>query len=177
MSGHNKWSKIKHKKAAADSQKSKVFSKYAHLIAVESKRSAGDTNSPTLKSIIEKARSENMPIENIERAVARGAGLGSSAVEEAVYETYGPGGAAVIALALTDNRNRTAAEIKHLLSEYDTSLAAPGSAMWAFSKNEDGGYIPNTTVTLSEDEKTKLEQLVSALEEHGDIETVYTNVA
>jgi YebC/PmpR family DNA-binding regulatory protein len=175
MSGHNKWSKIKHKKAATDAAKSKVFGKMARLIAVESKKAGGDVNSSSLRAVIERARAENMPKDNIDRAVAKGASAESAQLETVVYETYGPGGAALVVSAVTDNRNRTAAEIKHLLSKNSMELAAPGSALWAFSKMADGTYEPNTTVALSEIDGERLGIIIDALEEHDDVQDIYTN--
>jgi YebC/PmpR family DNA-binding regulatory protein len=174
MSGHNKWSKIKHKKAATDAKKSKVFGKLARLIASESKRAKGDTSAPSLRAAIEKARAENMPSENIDRAVAKGNADTAQALEEVRYETYGPGGVAIIIDGLTDNRNRTAAEIKHLLTKHSYELAAPGSASWAFESTENG-WVPKTMLDLNDNDLEKLSVLVEALEEHDDVQSVYTN--
>ena len=96
MAGHNKWVKVKHKKAVTDARKSKTFSKFARLITVESKKAAGDTSTPSLRVVIEKARKENMPSENIERAVARGLTGEGGTLDPARYEAYGPGGIALI---------------------------------------------------------------------------------
>ncbi|HEC32634.1 MAG TPA: YebC/PmpR family DNA-binding transcriptional regulator [Candidatus Kaiserbacteria bacterium] len=174
MSGHNKWSKIKHKKAATDAQKSKVFGKIAKLIAVESKKTSGDINSPELRSAIEKAKQVNMPTDNINRAVQKGKTDTSTSLEEVLYEVYGPGGVAIIILGLTDNKNRTAAEIKHLLSKQDLSLAGPGAAMWAFEKDGDE-YKPNTTTSISKEEGLKLKNVVEIILEHDDVQDVFTN--
>jgi len=174
MSGHNKWSKIKHKKAASDASKSKTFGKLARMIAVESKRAGGDESAPSLRAAIEKARVENMPKENIERAIAKGAGGESENLEMVVYEAYVPGGSALIIEALTDNRNRTASEIKHILSKHGVELASPGSAAWAFEKT-DGIYKPKTTVKLADTDREKVDLLSGALAEHDDVDSVYTN--
>jgi YebC/PmpR family DNA-binding regulatory protein len=174
MSGHNKWSKIKHKKAATDAQKSKIFGKLAKLIATESKKVSGDSNAPGLRTAIEKAKEANMPIDNINRAVQKGKMDTSASLEEVVYESYGPGGVALLIVALTDNRNRTAQEIKHLLSKNDLELAAPGSASWAFSK-KDGEFVPNSTIPLSEADQTKLETVMEALDEQDDVQDIFTN--
>ena len=176
MAGHNKWSKIKHKKAATDAAKSKVFGKMARLIAVESKKAGGDTAAPGLRAAIEAARSVNMPKDNIERAIAKGTSAETAALESILYEMYGPGGTAVLISILTDNRNRSAAEIRHLLSKLGYELATPGSAAWAFTKT-DGGYEAHTTVEISEADGAKLEQLMEALDEHDDVQNVYTNAA
>lgn len=176
MAGHNKWSKIKHKKAVTDAKKSKTFSKLARLLAVESKKVKGDVNAPGLRLAIEKAKKENMPSDNIERAVAKGKDDTGAAMDEVVYETYGPGGVAIVIEGLTDNNNRTSQEIKHLLSQHGAALASSGSAAWAFKK-ENGELTPQTMVKITEDEALKLQTLVEALEEHDDVQTVYTNAS
>lgn len=177
MSGHNKWSKIKHKKAATDAKKSQLFGKLARLIAIESKHARGDVSAPNLRAAIEKARAENMPKENIERAIAKGKTDTAVDAEAVRYETYGPGGVAIITEGLTDNRNRTAAEIKHLLSQLGYELAAPGSASWAFSHTTSGDWSPQQTIALSDVDLEKLETLVETLEAHDDVQGVYTNAA
>jgi len=174
MSGHNKWSKIKHKKAATDAQKSKIFGKLARLITVESKKANGDINSPGLRVAIDKAKSENMPSDNIDRAVKKGTGADAGNMEAVLYEAYGPGGTAIIIDGLTDNRNRSSQEIKHILSKNGASLADQGAASWAFTRS-DGVWAPNTTVPLSEDDVSKLERIVEELEENDDVQDVYTN--
>jgi len=174
MSGHNKWSKIKHKKAAGDAKKSKEFSKLARLISMESKMSGGDSNSPGLRTAIEKARSINMPSDNIERAIKKGSGADAGEMFETIYESYGPGGSAIIIEGLTDNKNRTSAEIKHLLSQYGLALAEQGAASWAFEK-KDGEMIPKTTVDLSVEDTEKLNSIIEALEDNDDVQAVHTN--
>jgi YebC/PmpR family DNA-binding regulatory protein len=176
MSGHNKWSKIKNKKAVTDAQKSKLFSKFARLIAAESKRVGGDTSSPTLRVAIEKARAANMPSDNIDRAVKKGASDDATTMESVLYEAYGPGGVALIIEGLTDNRNRTGPEIKHLLTTHGATLAEPGSALWAFEKTADG-FTATTTIPLSPEDGEKLGALLDELEEHDDIHEVSTNAA
>jgi len=176
MAGHNKWSKIKHKKAASDAQKSAVFGKLARSITVESKKVGGDTSAPSLRAVIEKARMANMPKDNIERAVQKGTGADASSLEEVLYEAYGPGGSALLIEGVTDNRNRTGAEIKHLLSKHGADLATPGSAIWAFEKTDEG-YDPKTTVSLSETDGEKIGSLIDTLEEHDDVQNVYTTAS
>lgn len=176
MAGHNKFSKIKHKKAANDAAKSKVFSKFNRLITMEARAANGNLESPGLKAAIERAKAANMPNDNIDRAIKK-AIEGSGEVMEAVaYEAYGPGGSALIISGVTDNKNRTAAEIRHTLSKYDIELAATGSASWAF-EHKDGEYVPQQTTPLSEKDKEKLETLIEALEESDDVQQVYTNAA
>ena len=120
MSGHSKWSSIKHKKGAADAKRGKLFSKLSRAIIVAAKEGGGDpANNLALQNAIEKARSYSMPKDNIERAIAKGSGADADAqqFETVVYEGYGPEGVAVIVEALTDNRNRTAADVRHLFSK------------------------------------------------------------
>ena len=134
MSGHNKWSKIKNKKAVTDAQKSKIFGKLVRFISVESKKAKGDVNAPGLRTAIEKAKEANVPSDNIERAIKKGVGGEGGEMEQIVYESYGPGGSALIIEALTENRNRAAQEIKHILSKNGFTLAGIGSVTWSFVK-------------------------------------------
>src|SRR3989338_5301199 len=175
MSGHNKWSKIKNKKAVTDAKKSKIFSKIVRLIQVESRKTKGDINSPGLRGAILKAKEVNMPADNIERPVKKGAGETGDQMEAIHYETYGPGGTAVIIETLTDNKNRVVAEIKHTLSKNGLFLASVGSAVWAFEKN-DGVWKPKTLVDVSGEDLKKLESLIEELEDNDDVQEVYTNV-
>lgn len=173
MAGHNKWSKVKHKKAATDAKKGKIFSKYSRLITLEAKKAGGDRNAPGLTAVIERARKESMPSDNIDRAIQKGFGGEGAAMEEALYETYGPGGTAILITAVTDNPNRTSPEVKHLLSKAGYQLGAPGSSSWAFTKTNEG-YIPNSPIDLSDEDGEKLATLVETLEEHDDIQDIYT---
>lgn len=173
MSGHNKWSKIKHKKAATDAAKSKIFSKHATLIAMESRKAGGDVNSPALVAVIERAKKDSMPKENIERAIQKGSGSGGAALEEVVYEAFGPGGTAMIITAVTDNNNRTAPEIRHIFSKAGFELGTPGSAAWAFTKTADG-YVPQNPIDLSEEDGEKLASLIENLEDQDDVQDIYT---
>ena len=174
MSGHSKWSTIKHKKAVIDAKRGKEFSKLARLITIESKLCGGDETSPSLKTIIEKAKAANMPKDNIARAVAKDAGGNADADERITYEMYGPGGVAILIHTLTDNKNRTNQEIKHLVSKLGYQMAEPGAASWAFTV-EHGEYTPNTTIPLSEEDSDALEVLLEALFEHDDVDDVSTN--
>jgi YebC/PmpR family DNA-binding regulatory protein len=173
MSGHNKWSKIKHKKAASDAQKSKTFSKHAALIAMESKKAKGDLSHPGLIAAIERAKKDSMPKDNIDRAVVKGKSADSASLEENLYETFGPGGTALLITAVTDNTNRTTPEIRHILSKAGYQLGATGSASWAFAKMADG-YVPHNRVELSEEDGEKLASLIEMLEEHEDVQEIYT---
>jgi len=174
MSGHNKWSKIKHKKGAEDAKRSKIFSKYVKLITSESKKASGDINSPGLATAIESAKKENMPKDTIDRAVKKGTESGTAAMESVTYEAYGPAGVAMIIEGLTDNKNRAAAEVRHTLSQNGLELAAQGAAAWAFTKT-DGEWVANQTTPLSESDAEKLEKIISALEESEEVDSVSTN--
>lgn len=174
MSGHNKWSKIKNKKAVTDAAKSKIFSKMAKLISVASKQVGGDVSSPILRAAIGKAKEHNMPAMNISRAIKKGIGPNTETLDSITYESYGPGGSALIIEALTANRNKAAQEVKFILSKHSFALAAPGSASWAFNK-EGGVWTPNTTISLSEADGKILSSLIEELEENDEIQDVYTN--
>lgn len=135
MAGHSKWSSIKHKKGAADAKRGKLFTKLARAITVAAREGGGDPEgNPALATAIQKARADSMPKANIERAIARGTGEGSDDVilERIQFEGYGPGGAAILVNALTDNRNRTSAEVRHAFSSNGGSLGEPGSVAWIF---------------------------------------------
>src|SRR6201999_140124 len=137
MSGHSKWSSIKHKKGAADAKRGKLFSKLARAIIVAAKEGGGDpAGNLALQNAIEKARSYSMPKDNIDRAIAKGSGEGSDGptFETVVYEGYGPEGVAVIVEALTDNRNRTAADVRHMFSKHGGNLGTDGSVSWQFER-------------------------------------------
>ncbi len=137
MSGHSKWSSIKHKKGAADAKRGKLFSKLSRAIIVAAKEGGGDpANNLALQNAVEKARSYSMPKDNIERAIARGSGqdADAEAFETIVYEGYAPGGVALIVEALTDNRNRTAADVRHLFAKHDGNLGEAGSVAWLFER-------------------------------------------
>jgi len=154
VSGHSKWSTIKHKKGAADKKRGAVFSKLSKAIIVAAKEGGGDPDTNlALQNAIEKARAVSMPKDNIERAVARGAGAGEGGenYESITYEGYGPGGAALIVEALTDNRNRTAADVRYLFGKAGGSLGTPGSVAWMFERK---GVVVVTGDGIDEDELT-----------------------
>ena len=137
MSGHSKWSSIKHKKGAADAKRGKLFSKLSRAIIVAAKEGGGDpANNLALQNAIEKAKSYSMPKDNIDRAIAKGSGADADAdaFETIVYEGYGPEGVAVIVEALTDNRNRTAADVRHMFSKHGGNLGATGAVAWQFDR-------------------------------------------
>ncbi|MBP9836453.1 MAG: YebC/PmpR family DNA-binding transcriptional regulator [Candidatus Pacebacteria bacterium] len=173
MSGHNKWSKIKHKKAATDAVRSKIFSKHSSLITMEAKKANGDINSAGLLAAVERAKKDSMPKENIDRALAKGSGTDSASLQEVLFEAFGPGGVAILITAVTDNNNRTNQEIKHIFTKAGFQLGAPGSAIWAFIKN-DSGYHPTTPLQISDEDGEKLANLIDQLEDQDDVQDIFT---
>jgi YebC/PmpR family DNA-binding regulatory protein len=236
MSGHSKWASIKYKKGAKDAKRGRLFSKLVKEITVAARLGGGDPAANiTLRSVVQTAREANMPAENIERAIKKGTGeLPGISYEEAVYEGYGPGGVAILIRALTDNRNRSVAEIRHIFDKKGGSIGGPGSVSYLFEirglitvqaegadeeavftaaleagaedfKNEGdiyeihtapsdletvkealvaGGFkissaeiarIPATLVPVAGDEARKVLSLLQTLEDHDDVQNVYSN--
>src|SRR5438105_11073316 len=137
MSGHSKWHSIKHKKAVVDARRGQQFTKLARAITVAAREGGGDPDgNPSLALAIQKARDASMPKDNIERAIAKGTGEGvdTDAIETVLYEGYGPGGVALLVEALTDNRNRTGADMRHAFNKHGGSLGEPGSVAYQFDK-------------------------------------------
>ena len=154
MSGHSKWSSIKHKKGAADAKRGKLFSKLARALIVAAREGGPDPAANlALQNAIEKARSYSMPKDNIERAIARGAGADTAAetFEQVVYEGYGPNGVAILVEALTDNRNRTAADVRAAFAKHDGNLGGSGAVAWLFERR---GVILVDADRADEDELT-----------------------
>src|ERR671914_88543 len=137
MAGHSKWASIKHKKAVTDSRRGAQFTKLARAIQVAAREGGGDlVGNPALQLAVQKAKDARMPKDNIERAIAKGTGAGTDAdaIEAVVYEGYGPGGVAILVETLTDNRNRTGSEIRHMFTKHGGNLGEPGSVAWTFEK-------------------------------------------
>lgn len=234
MSRHSHWASIKHKKGAADARRGKTFTKLARAITIAARHGGGDPGfNFGLRLAIDKARLENMPKDNIEKAVKAGAGEKDGAViEEVLYEGFGPGGSAFLIECVTDNKNRTLSDLKTLLSKNGGTLAGQGAVKWQFEHQgiirvptvsedlemalieagaqeiamRDGGaeiicpvpqfqkvmevfaarsiepessgleWVPKEVMTLSEEDKQKLENLLELLEEHDDVQEVYINV-
>jgi YebC/PmpR family DNA-binding regulatory protein len=160
MSGHSKWHSIKHKKGAADAKRGKIFTRLIKELTVAARVGGGDPDmNPRLRTIIQDAKQNNMPADNIKRAIRRGTGEEPGvSYEEAQYEGYGPGGAAVIIDVLTDNKNRTVGEIRHLLEKHGGNLAAANAVAWMFTKR---GYI------VVEKSKADEEKLMTAVLDAG----------
>jgi YebC/PmpR family DNA-binding regulatory protein len=155
MSGHSKWATIKHKKGAADARRGKIFTKIIKEISVAARIAGGDADSnPRLRTAIQAAKAENMPADNIKRAIQKGTGeLPGTIIEEAVYEAYGPGGAAMIVEVTTDNKNRTTSEIRHIFAKHGGAFGA--SVAWMFHKK---GYV---VVEKSKADEEKLLELIT----------------
>src|SRR3972149_124572 len=160
MSGHSKWHSIKHKKGAADAKRGRIFTRLIKELTVAARAGGGDPDmNPRLRTIIADARAQNMPAENIKRAIRRGTGEEPGvSYEEAQYEAYGPGGAAVIIDVLTDNKNRTVGEMRHMLEKHGGNLASTNAVAWVFAKK---GPI------VVEKSKAEEEQLLAAVLDAG----------
>jgi len=158
MSGHSKWSTIRHKKAAADAKRGKAFTKYIKEITVAARMGGGDPEAnPRLRAAIAAAKTENMPKDNIDRAIKKGTGeLEGVAYEEFNYEGYGPGGVAILVEVMTDNRNRAASDVRHIFSKNGGNLGEAGCVAWMFTKKG--------TIVFNKDDLTEEELMESALE-------------
>lgn len=177
MSGHSHSRTVKHRKDAVDAKRGKIFSRLSRLISIAAKEGGSDPAANSkLRLAIDKAREANMPKDNIERAVKRGAvpqgGMEGTAIEEVIYEAYGPGGAAFIIIGITDNKNRTVAEIKNVLNRFHGKLA--GSVKYLFNKTETGW---EAKYLLKTDPKTsqQIVHLIDTLKNLGDVQEVYSN--
>lgn len=177
MSGHSKWHSIKHKKASADAKRGKLFTRLIKEISVAARLGGGDLDSnPRLRAAVQSAKDANMPQNNIKRAIMKGTGeLPGQNYESISYEGYGPGGVAVLVEVLTDNKNRTVAELRHIFSKQGGSLAETGSVQWIFERK---GYILVESEKVSEDQlmEVALEAGAEDLKNEGDTFAVYTDM-
>ncbi len=173
MSGHSHWAQIKHKKGSTDEKKAKVFSKLLAAIAIAARENLNPDFNPRLRTTIEKARAAQVPAENIERALKRS--LETKELTEILVEAYAPEGSALIIHGITDNTNRTIADIKKILAAHESKIADPGSVLWAFEKtgNEWRMKFPHT---VSPDGAIKLRALIAALEDQNEVQHVTTNI-
>src|ERR671918_618220 len=174
MAGHSKWAQIKHKKAATDAKRGKQFTKLARAITVAAREGGGDPDgNPTLATAIQKARDYSMPKDNIQRAVDRGtgAGTGGGEIERAVYEGYGPGGAAILIEALTDNRNRTGADVRHAFDKHGGALEEAGVDVESAEQTME----PRSVVEIGGEDAPRLVRLIEALDEQDDVDAVHAN--
>lgn len=173
MSGHSKWSKIKHQKGVSDVRKGRVFSGLSKQItlAVREGKSGDSNDNPRLRMILQRSREANLPKDNVKRAIDRGMGKGAEgSLGEVVVEGYGPGGVAVMVVALTDNQNRTKSELMSLFERHGGSTGEPGSVAYVFSAGEPSYIIP-----VEGGQAQIIQNLIDALEEHDDVETVRHN--
>jgi YebC/PmpR family DNA-binding regulatory protein len=175
MSGHSKWKTIKHKKGIEDAKRSKIFSKISRLIMVAARQGGGDPNAnPGLRLAIEKAKEASMPKENIDRAIKKGTGVsnGGDSFESVIYEGFGPGGEAFYVKALTDNRNRTASEVRTVFGKAGGSLGGVGSTAYIFADDPEN---PTFTMEVEEKNRDSLLSLIDALDDLDDVQEVYVN--
>jgi len=177
MSGHSKWNNIKNRKEAVDAQKSKNFAQVTKQIrvAVKEGKSGDPQFNASLRSALEKARAVNLPKDKVAIAIERGLGKSASGVslQEILYEGFGPGGEGLLIQALTDNPNRTSADVKFVFSRSGGSLGGPGCASYLFERTKDG-FVPKMPMSLDPDQTNKLTAIIDALIEIEDIEDVYT---
>ncbi len=176
MSGHSKWHSIRHKKAATDAKRGKLFTRLIKEISVAARLGGGDIEAnPRLRSSVQTAKDANMPLDNIKRAIMKGTGeLPGQSFETVTYEGYGPGGVAVIVEALTDNKNRTVAEVRYIFSKQGGNLGESGSVLWMFDKK---GYVAIDQQLISEEKllEVALEAGAEDLQSEGDSFSVYTS--
>ena len=170
---HSKWAKTELKKAVSDSKKSKIFGKIVKLLIVEAKKADGNKDAPGVKMAIEKAREVDMPKDNIDRAIKK-ATEEKTALEHITYEAYGPGGVGIIIEALTDNRNKAAQEIRHILTKNGATLGAIGSVTWNFKK-EGNEWTPQNTTQISESDGELLTKIIDELEDSDEVQQVFTS--
>lgn len=175
MSGHSKWSQIKHKKGIADAKKGVAFGKIAHAISIAARDNPDPASNLRLKAEIERARAVNMPSENIERAIKRVVDKSASALLEIQLELIGPGGAAIVVNAITDNSNRTINELKQIAAKLGGRMVGRGSVLWMFLRLP-RALTPVTTIPVTDiNERSRLDALIKALKEHEDVQDVFTN--
>ena len=174
MSGHSKWSQIKHKKGATDKKRGELFSKLLKAVRAAARTEPNPDFNPRLRTAVETAKEANVPMDNIMRAIE---GSKASNLEDLLIEAYGPGGVAMIIAAVTDSRNRTMAELRKTLTDSGGKVAEPGSVMWAFEHSKEGDLIAKFQVAIDQDVKNKLEELVGSLDENEDVVTVITNAS
>jgi len=172
MSGHSKWSNIKHRKESSDKKRAQLFSKLSREISIAARKEPNPEFNPHLRTVIEKARKANMPQDNIQRAINKSSEAGD--LEELVLEGYGPDGVAIIVVATTDNKNRTVAELKKIFKDHEAKWADPGSVLWAFTKNN-GEYEANFPQEISDQTREKINNLVEVIEDHDDVNNIYIN--
>lgn len=173
MAGHSHWAGIKHKKGAADQKRGQLFSKLLNAISIAAKQEPNPQFNPRLRTTIEKARENNVPQDNIERTIKH-ASESKENLEELIIGAYGPEGVGILIEAITDNKNRTIAEIKKILNEQGAKWAESGSVQWAF-ENRNGDWQPKFKQRISEEAEEKIKNLIQGLEKRDDVQGIYTN--
>lgn len=173
MSGHSHWATTRRQKEVKDAKKGAVFTKLARAITMAAHKGGNPDDNPTLRLAIDKGRGASMPMDNIKRAIERGAGgPGQTSLEEVIYEGYGPAGVAIMVNCVTDNRNRTVAEIRNIFSRFGGNLGEAGSAAYVFGADP---ASPQFSIPIDEATSEKLTRLVDALEDQDDVQEVFTN--
>jgi len=167
MSGHSKWSQIKHKKALTDKKRGQVFSRLSKLITMAARKGLDPKSNPTLAQAVEKAKSANMPNDNIDRAIKKASEKTQDQLEELSIEAIAPGNVPLKIKAITDNRNRTISEIKKILGDYSAKMVPPGSISWMFSQ---------PAPLLDEHTHQQIEKLFEALDDNDDVDDVISNL-
>jgi len=179
MSGHSKWATTKHKKEAIDKKRGALFTKLGNAITIAARQGSDLETNFSLRLAIDRAKAANMPKENIERAIKRGAGeIEGAQLEEIIYEGFGPGKISIIIETLTDNKNRTVSEIKHILDKSGGTMAGQGSVMWMFERNKSAKdkFVAKNKIKVDDETKEKLRNLFDILDEHQDVINYYTNL-
>jgi len=177
MSGHNKWTNIHVRKEAMDKKRGKVFSKVAKVIEIAARKGNDPVTNPSLRAAIEKAKSYNMPNDNIQRAIKKGSGENKEGqLEEILYEAYGPGGAAIIIEVITDNKNRIVSELKHILNSFGGTLSGTGSVTYVFDR-QGTDWVPKYPMDIADESiKEQIIKLFETLDDNDDVNEIYSNV-
>lgn len=173
MSGHSHWSGIKHKKEILDKKRAQSFSKLLNAISIAAKVDPNPEFNPHLRMAIDKAKENQVPQDNIERAIKKAKEL--SNLEELLIEVYGPGGCAILVEAISDSRNRTMGELKKIINENSAKIANPGSVLWAFEKTPEGWHT-KFPQTIQGSDLEKVEKFIEELENNDDVQKVITNI-
>ena len=172
MSGHSKWSQIKHKKGITDKKRSQLFSKLLKAIKAAARTEPNPDFNPRLRTAIETAKSANVSMDNIKHAIE---GVDGKDMEDVLIEGYGINGVAFLVSAITDNKNRTIAEIRKIFSDHEGKFANPGSVMWAFEKDQEGNFVPKFPTKIDDATIEKISALEEALDDHDDVVNIFTN--
>jgi YebC/PmpR family DNA-binding regulatory protein len=174
MSGHNKWTQIKRQKEAVDKKRALIFAKLLKAISVAARSEPNPDFNPKLRAAIEKAKENNVPQDNIERAIKK-ASEANNNLEELIIESYGPEGTAFLIEAATDNKNRTISEIKKILADNEAKFAEAGSVQWAF-ENIDNNWKAKFPIEISQNSKEKIQKLLDLLEDRDDVLKIFHNI-